>query len=113
MHGWNWMKVGWLRERCAGRGLRSWRNELFLLAGSQWHGAAMDLRNMDSAKVTKRLGEGIGSLANLGGWYLLASEETTWMPPIHAFGHSRSYAFIHACAYRKRKILYIDKCLYL
>lgn len=91
MGGWDWMNVCWLGERYAGRGLRLLRNELFLLAESQWDGAATYLGNMGFAKAVKRRGEGVGSVANLGGWYMLASEETTQVPLTHALIHSHTY----------------------
>lgn len=82
------------------------RNELFLLAGSPWDGA------VDFAKVMNRRWEGIGSLANLGGWYMLASEETTQMPLIHAFIHSCTHAFIHALSENRKFYKFINFYIY-
>ena len=57
-----------------GRGPGLLRNEiLFLLAVSQWDGAARYLCNLDFAKATERCEKGTGSSTSLDGWHMESS----------------------------------------
>ena len=89
------------------------RNELFLLAGSQWDGAAAYLCNVDFAKVTKRRRKGMGSLQTwVDGTCFLLKRPLRCLSFMHPFIHAYTHAFIHVLTENRKLYKFINFCIY-